>query len=33
MEGKKIIYFYKEWWDFLEDFTIEQRGEWITYIM
>ena len=33
MEGKKIIYFYREWWDFLEDFTIEQRGEWITYIM
>lgn len=33
MEGKNVIYFYRDWWDFLEDFTIEQRGEWITYVM
>ena len=33
MEGKNVIYFYRDWWDFLEDFNIQQRGEWITYVM
>ena len=33
MEGKSIIYFYRDWWDFLEDLDMHQRGEWITYVM
>ena len=33
MEGKNIIYFYRDWWDFLEDLDMQQRGEWITYVM
>ena len=33
MEGKNVIYFYRDWWDFLEDLDMRQRGEWITYVM
>ena len=33
MEGKSIIYFYRDWWDFLEDLDMVQRGVWITYVM